>query len=134
MFYIVRTLLIALVVLVALPAWAEDWTTTDGKTYNDVKVIKVEDDAVTVLCSNGGARISLAKLDPTLQQRFSYDPVKAKTAADARAADEAKNDKQLQAEMDQATKLKQQQAIKNAQAVSDAKAGTSGTPPKSTTP
>jgi len=120
-------LIVTIITLVSLPAWAEDWTTTDGKFYKSVKVIKVEDDAVTVLCSDGGALIPIVKLSPTLQKRFSYDPVKAKVAADARAAAEAKNNQQLQAEIDQATKLKQAQAVKNAQQVSDAKAGTSGT-------
>jgi hypothetical protein len=131
-FSAVRILFIALVSLVAFPALAEDWTTTDGKTYESVKVVKVEDDAVTVLCKDGGALIPLSKLSPTLQKRFSYDPAKAKAAEDARTEAEAKNAKQLQAEIDQATRLKQQQAVKNAQQVSDGKAGASGTPPKAT--
>jgi hypothetical protein len=118
--------------LVSLPAWAEDWTTTDGKTYESIKVVKVEDDAVTVLCKDGGALIPLSKLPPTLQKRFSYDPVKAKAAADARAEQEAKNAQQLQAEIDQANKLKQQQAVQNAKQIGDGKAGASGTPPNAT--
>jgi len=130
--YFVRALLIALAVFVSLPAWAEDWTTSDGKNYQSVKVVKVEDDAVTVLYKDGGALIPIANLPANLQKRFSYDPVKAKTAADARAAVEAKNAKQLQAEIDQAAKLKQQQAIQNAKQVSDGKAGTSGVPPSKT--
>jgi len=128
----VRALLIALAVFVSLPAWAEDWTTTDGKTYQSVKVVKVEDDAVTVLCKDGGALIPISNLSPALQKRFSYDPIKAKAAADARADQESKNAKQLQAEIDQAAKLKQQQAIQNAKQVSDGKAGASGAPSSAT--
>ncbi len=110
----------------SLPAWAEDWT-VDGKTYESIKVVKVEDDAVTVLCKDGGALIPLSKLPPALQKRFSYDPVKAKAAEDARAALEEKNAQQLQAEIDQANKLKQQQAVQNAKQIGDGKAGTTGT-------
>src|SRR5476649_2812499 len=65
--------------------FAEDWTTTDGICYQNVKVIRVEDDAVTIIYKDGGALIFLFKLPPTLQQRFEYDPAKAKAAMEARA-------------------------------------------------
>jgi hypothetical protein len=74
---------IAFIVLLALlPLRAEDWITTDGKTYKDVTVIKVEDDAVTILDSDGGARVPLKTLNASLQKKFHYDPVKAAIAAD----------------------------------------------------
>lgn len=63
---------------------AEDWTTTDGKVYQNVSVIKVEPDAVTILHQDGGGLIPMTKLPPELQARFHYDPVAAKAAADAR--------------------------------------------------
>jgi hypothetical protein len=81
---------------------AEDWTTTDGKVYKDVKVVKTEPDAVTITDHDGGALIPLTKLSPDLQKRFNYDPVKAKAAADARTEADAKNGVALQAEIDQA--------------------------------
>jgi hypothetical protein len=115
--------LILVVALGTLSVRAEDWTTNDGKTYQNVKVVRVEDDAVTILCSDGGALVPLAKLPPNLQKKFSYDPAKAKVAADARAARDEQNAKQLQAEMNQAEKIKQQQAVNEAQQVSNAKAG-----------
>lgn len=62
-------------------AYAEDWKTTDGKTYANVTVVKVEDDAVTILDEDGGARVPLANLPADLQMRFNYDPEKAKEAA-----------------------------------------------------
>jgi hypothetical protein len=127
-----RSLLSLIVILAVLPAYAEDWTTSDGKTYQNVKVVRVEDDAVTVLTKDGGALIPLSKLSPTLQKKFSYDPAKAKIAAAARAQEDAQNAKQLQAEMDQAQKLKTQQQIQAAKQVSDGKAGAAGTP--ATTP
>jgi beta-glucanase (GH16 family) len=71
------------VILLALVgvALAEDWTTTDGKTYKHVKVIKVEDDAVTILDEDGGALVPLNVLPPALQKQFNYDPAKAAAAA-----------------------------------------------------
>jgi len=121
-----RVFFFLIILLGTLPLYAagESWTTTDGKTYQEVKVVRVEDDAVTILCKDGGALVPIAKLPPPLQKRFSYDPAKAKVAAAARADQEAQNAKQLQAEIDQAQKLKQQQQILNAKQVSDAKAGT----------
>lgn len=55
-------------------AFAEDWTTSDGKTYSDVTVIKSDSKSVTILDKDGGARIPLAKLPPDLQKRFNYTP------------------------------------------------------------
>ena len=72
---------------------AEDWKTNDGKVYQDVKVVRSEPDAVTILHHDGGGRIPLANLPPDLQKRFHYDPAKAKAAADARARDDAENGK-----------------------------------------
>jgi len=66
---------------------AEDWTTTDGKTYQQVKVVKIDDDAVMILDEDGGALVPLAVLPPDLQQRFHYDPAKAKIAAAQRQAE-----------------------------------------------
>jgi beta-glucanase (GH16 family) len=74
----------------ALPlALADDWSTTDGKTYHDVKVVKIDDDAVTILDSDGGALVPLASLPADLQQQFHYDPAKAKAAAARRQAEDA---------------------------------------------
>jgi beta-glucanase (GH16 family) len=69
-------------------AFAEDWSTTDGKTYREVKVVKVDDDAVTILDADGGALVPLASLSPALQKQFHFDPAKAKAAADRREAEE----------------------------------------------
>ena len=101
--------------LYSTSAFAEDWTTTDGVKYQNVKVIRVEDDAVTILYKDGGALIFLFKLPPALQQRFDYDPVKAKAAMEVRVKADAQSAKELQAEMEQADTLKRQQQIKDAQ-------------------
>ena len=111
----------AIYILVALAifsstARAEDWTTTDGTKYQNVRVIRVEDDAITILYNDGGALVPIMKLPPKLQQKFDYDPAKAKIAADARAKEDAENAKKLQAEIELASKIKQGEAVKDAQA------------------
>lgn len=100
--------------LLSLQAFAEDWTTTDGKKYIDVKIVKVEDDAVTIVYKEGGALVPMIKLPPALQKKFSYDPDKAKIAADARAKADAESAKQLQAEIELAEKMKKEKAISQA--------------------
>jgi hypothetical protein len=97
-------------------SFAEDWTTTDGTKYQNVQVIRVEDDAVTILYKDGGALIFLFKLPPALQQRFSYDPVKAKAAMEARAKADVENAKELQREIEITDKLKLQEQIRDAAA------------------
>lgn len=90
--------LVLLAALAVLPLHAEDWTTSDGKTYKDVKVIKVEADCVTVLDSDGGARIDLAKLPVAIQKKLNYDPDKAKIASNQRAVSDAQNAKAIEEE------------------------------------
>ena len=115
----------------ALLLHAEDWTTTDGKVYKDVKVMKLEPDAVTILYSEGGALVPLATLSPELQEQFHYDPDKAKAAAAARAKDDKNNPAALEAEKVQAAKLKAAQDAKykaDKKAVDDAKAAAAAQP------
>jgi len=117
-------LLIFLLTFCVATAFAEDWTTTDGMKYQNVRVVKVEDDAVTILYKNGGALVPLIKLNSALQERFEYDPVKAKNAADARAKADAESARELQAEMELAAKMKHEQQIKDAEAAGQTNAAT----------
>ena len=96
--------------------FAEDWTMMDGTKYQNVQVIRVEDDAITILYRDGGALVPIFKLPPALQKRFDYDPVKAKAAAEARAKADAENAKELQAEIELAKKMKLDQQIQDAKA------------------
>jgi hypothetical protein len=72
-----RLLLLALFLSVSLVVHAEDWTTSDGKTYQGVKVISHDDGYVSILYSDGGVRIPLRLLNPDLQAHFGYDAKKA---------------------------------------------------------
>ncbi len=99
---------------------AEDWTTTDGKTYQQVTVVKVDDDAVTILDQEGGALVPLAQLPPDLQQRFHYDPEKAKIAAARRQAEDQASsqavaqDKKLEEQQVQAQQTQEAKAAQSA--------------------
>ena len=111
-------LLILLLALIAFPVVAEDWTTTDGTKYQNVRVIRVEDDAVTIIYKDGGALVFLYKLPPALQQKFDYDPVKAKIAAERRSKDDAENAAELQKEIEQAEIVKHNQQVQIANQLS----------------
>ncbi len=111
-----------LLTLSSLNLLAEDWTTSDGIKYQDVKVVRVEDDAVTIIYKDGGALVFLNKLPANLQDRFDYDPQKAKVAAEKRAKDDAENAKALQVEIQKADELKKKHQIQDAQALSTAPA------------
>ncbi|HEX4141699.1 MAG TPA: hypothetical protein VHY09_15225 [Candidatus Methylacidiphilales bacterium] len=126
----------AVLVLLAAPlspGRAEDWTTTDGKIYKDVKVVKLEPDAVTILYRDGGALVPLATLPPALQEKFRYDPDKARAAANARAKADRDNPAALEAERIEAAKLKAAQDAKykaQKKAVEDEKAAAAAAEPK----
>jgi len=112
---IVKAFLIALAVaLFSTSAFAEDWTTTDGIKYQNVRVIRVEDDAVTIIYKDGGALVYLNKLPSALQKQFDYDPVKAHAASEARAKADAENAIALQNEIVAAQKAKRDQEIADA--------------------
>jgi hypothetical protein len=58
---------------VMVPALANNWTTTSGTTYHDIKVIKIEADYVTVQDADGGAMIEIAKLPPDIQKTLTQE-------------------------------------------------------------
>jgi len=68
---------VILILLLCQFAYGEDWTTTDGKIYKAVKVIKSDAASVTILDSDGGASVPLANLPPDLQKRFNYNASQA---------------------------------------------------------
>jgi len=57
------------------------WVTTDGKVYQHVKIVKIEADCVTILHSDGGARIDTSTLPAHLQRQLNYDPAMAQDAS-----------------------------------------------------
>jgi hypothetical protein len=59
-------------VMPAQPNWT--WTTSDGKSYQNVVVTKVEPDTVTISHSLGVAHIPINLLPPDIQKKLNYDP------------------------------------------------------------
>lgn len=129
--------LLPLLLLLAIPLFvhAEDWTTTDGKTYHGVKVLSHDAAFVTVMDADGGARIPLRTLDANLQKKFDYDATKAAiteaaiTAADTRHRQELiKEEQQQTAAAAQARQVAQQPAPTDAAAPRDKPPAPSSTP------
>ena len=56
-------------------------TTVDGKTYAGAKLATSEPDGITIIYSDGGAKILLQNLPADLQKRFGLDPQKAEIYA-----------------------------------------------------
>ena len=56
-------------------------TTIGGNVYKSAKLVKIEPDGISILDSDGGAKIPFDKLSPDLQQKFGYDPQQAQSYA-----------------------------------------------------
>ena len=65
--------------LPAKPNWT--WTTTDGHTYKNVQIQKVDPANVSILDDDGGATVAIATLPPDLQKQLNYDPKIAAASA-----------------------------------------------------
>jgi hypothetical protein len=65
-------------VMPAQPNWT--WQTSDGQTYQNVVVTKIEPETVTITHSMGVAHISMSLLPPDIQKQLNYDPVAAAAA------------------------------------------------------
>ena len=91
-------LLLALLLAATSLLRAEDWTTVDGKTFKNVKVLSHDDGYVTIMDDDGGAKVMLTELPAPLRARFGFDPVKASACVAATEDAEAKEQAALDAE------------------------------------
>jgi hypothetical protein len=98
---------------------------------HQVRVIKLEPDAVTILHRDGGALIPLIMLPEELQKKFNYDAPVAKAAAVARQEADLENARALRAEHQQA--MARKQAIVKTQEASDDSTKTASIAPVSYT-
>jgi nucleoredoxin len=57
------------------------WTTSDGTTYQDVVVTKIEPTTVTITHSLGVAHIPISSLPADIQKKLNYDPAAASQIA-----------------------------------------------------
>lgn len=92
-----------------LPARADwTWTTSDGKTYKNVVITKVDADCVTILDADGGARLEIALLPADLQQQLNFDPELAANAEVRRG----EHDQASEAAIEQAEEAARQAKLK----------------------
>jgi hypothetical protein len=59
------------------------FTTLDGHTYSNCKVLKVDQDGVTFSHEDGITKILFPLMPPNIQKLFNYDPQKAVAQTDA---------------------------------------------------
>ena len=86
-----KSLAILILALGLSVAEAENWTTTGGKTYHAVFIVKTMPSAVIISSVEGTALVHFTELPPDLQKRFGYDAAavaaaETKKKADAEAA------------------------------------------------
>ncbi len=88
-------------------------TTTWGKEYDDVKIIKVDPDGIHITYPLGVAKIPFTQLSPELQKQYGYDPVAAKQF------ENEQNQTQAQIDAEEAPKIAAELANEKRQADSD---------------
>jgi hypothetical protein len=75
-------------------AFAEDFTTINGKEYKDATVTRVEPDGIVVKTKSGVTKVYFAELPKDAQERFHYDSEKAASYSAEQAANYAAYQKQ----------------------------------------
>jgi hypothetical protein len=119
-------LFLVLLGLLVLPLRAEDWSTTDGKTYKNVQVLSHNAAYVTILHEDGGGRVPLSTLSPDLQKRFGYDAAKAAAVIAATKVADARDKEALAVEK---KKAQMQDAQRQQEAAAILAASLFGPPP-----
>jgi hypothetical protein len=71
-----KTLAIAILSLASV-VLADDFKTTGGKEYKNVKVSRVEPDGIVITFSGGIVKIPFAEMSPDIQKSYGYDPAAA---------------------------------------------------------
>jgi hypothetical protein len=77
-----------------LVAFAEDFTTINGKAYKDAIVTRIEPDGIVIKTKSGVTKVYFAELPKEVQERFHYDSEKAASYSAEQAANYAAYQKQ----------------------------------------
>src|SRR5436309_8320385 len=77
--------------------FADDFKTIDGKEYKNVTVSRVEPDGIVLTSKSGISKVYFTELPKEVQERFHYDPDKARDYA----AEEAANQQELRKQQDE---------------------------------
>jgi hypothetical protein len=83
-----------LILSFAAVAFAEDFTTINGKEYKDATVTRVEPDGIVVQTKSGVTKLYFPELSKDVQERFHYDSEKAALYSAGQAANYAAYQKQ----------------------------------------
>ena len=83
-----------LILFFTATAFAEDFTTINGKEYRDGTVTRVEPDGIVVKTKSGVTKVYFAELPKEVQERFHYDSEKAASYSAEQAANYAAYQKQ----------------------------------------
>jgi hypothetical protein len=67
-----------------------DLTTTNGRTYKQCRIVKMETDGVSFRHANGAGKVLFKDLTKDLREHFDYDPVRAQAHEEKLKADKAK--------------------------------------------
>jgi hypothetical protein len=89
-----KCLFVFLLALATRGLLADDFKTIDGKEYKNVTVSRVEPDGIVLITSSGVSKVYFTELPKEVQERFNYDPAKAKDYAAREAANEEEFRKQ----------------------------------------
>jgi hypothetical protein len=77
-------------------AFAEDFTTINGKEYKDATVTRVEPDGIVVKMKSGITKVYFAELPREVQEHFHYDSEKAASYSAQQAANYTAYQKQVE--------------------------------------
>src|SRR5438270_5876722 len=89
-----RYLFVVLLAIATGSVVADDFKTTDGKEYKNVKVSRVEPDGIVLTTSTGISKVYFTELPREVQARFHYDPTKSAAYSAQQAATQAAFQKQ----------------------------------------
>jgi hypothetical protein len=101
-------------------AFADDFTTVNGKEYKDATVTGIDPDGIVVKTKSGITKIYYTELPKEAQERFHYDPTKAA----AYSAEQTANYAAYQKQQDE-TQRQQQAADAKSKAILEQQQATS---------
>lgn len=101
-------------------AFADDFTTVNGKEYKDATVTGIDPDGIVVKTKSGITKIYYTELTKEAQERFHYDPTKAA----AYSAEQTANYAAYQKQQDE-TQRQQQAADAKSKAILEQQQATS---------
>src|SRR5438876_3627262 len=104
-------------------AFAEDFTTVNGKEYKDATVTRVDPDGIVVKTKSGITKVYFIELPKEVQERFHYDSEKAASYS----AEQATNYTAYQKQQDETRRQQAEADARNNAALAEQQAATNRT-------